>query len=562
MGLTNLGLVPAGVAPVLTLSPALPTPEGTANGNTVSHALTLTRNGVAGPVAFGWSVAGSGANPASANDFAGGTYPSGSGIFAPGEIGKTIAFTFAADATVEPDEGYAVTVTASVPLATVSAPGTILNDDVPPPPGLLMGSRYNQPGFNGYGGSDGGDTDSNSRIGSYNETGATVTRLRAYFVNWFANPTSEQDGFNPITITAAIEYPAGTLTRLTFGGAPSTVIPPTGAASLAESDEVTLATAIPAGALYWVRTYVAVSAGGKWPQAYRILDAALGAIGLDERVDFSTGVDRTTGAAIANVAASPVRRGYGPVAVKATGFVGTPVARAFAAVGDSLMMGATDVHDPAATGHGNIGYFAKAAATSYPVVNLGIAGTAAANNLPAAFGRRAALLGRIGVTHVFCNWSINDVIAGRSAAQLANDVAAIAAGFKAAAGVRVIWSTLTPRTAAPDAWRTTANQTAFATPAGAFTGGAASVRSQFNAMLRTGIAGVDAVFDAADIVETARDSGIWRAGDGSTHLTGTGASSDAATNDGLHPTAFNTSGSGLGGVYILRDAVRAAFSGW
>lgn len=54
------------------------------------------------------------------------------------------------------------------------------------------------------------------------------------------------------------------------------------------------------------------------------------------------------------------RRGYGPAAIKATGFTGTPVARTFAAVDDSIVMGAADVHDAAATGHGNLGYFPKA----------------------------------------------------------------------------------------------------------------------------------------------------------------------------------------------------------
>ncbi len=561
MGITNLGSGAAIATPILSLAGASPAAEGNENGNVVACTLTLARNGAAGPVAFAWSVTGSGASPASANDFAGGVFPSGGGTFAAGETSKTIVFGFAGDTAFEPDEGYTVTVTASVPLATISATGLILNDDAAPPPSLLMGSRYNQPGFNGYAGSDGIDTDSNSRIGSYNETGATVTKLRAYFANWFANTTSEQDGYNPVTVTAAIEYPAGTVTPLNFGGAASIVIPATGPANLTASDEATLVVPIPAGALYWVRTYVSVAAGGRWPQNYLL--QASGGSSLGEAADFSTGVDRTAGAAIVNAAATTTRRGYGPAAVKATGFVGVPVAKAFAAVGDSIVMGATDVYDAAATGHGNLGYFGKACAGRYPVINLGIAGTSAQNNLPASFTRRAALLGRIGVTHIFCDWSVNDISAARTAAQLASDVAAIAAGFKTAVpGVRIVWSTLTPRTSSTDAWKTSANQTAFATPAGAFTGGASSMRSQFNALLRGGIGGIDSVFEAADAVETVRDGGLWRAGEGSTHLTNIGATSDAATNDGLHPTVFNTAGAGLGGVYVLRDAVRGVFAGW
>lgn len=249
------------------------------------------------------------------------------------------------------------------------------------------------------------------------------------------------------------------------------------------------------------------------------------------------------------------------MAVKATGFSGAPVAKAFAALGDSIVMGSTDVMD--GPGRGNIGYVGKACAAAHPLLNLGIAGTKAYDNLPANFTRRAALLAKAGTTHLFCDWSVNDVGAGRTAQQLAGDVAAIAAGLKQAApGVRLVWSTLTPRTGSTDGWRTVAGQTPHPTPAGGYTGGAGSVRSQFNALLRAGVAGVDAVFDAADAAETARDSRLWRAGEGAGHLSATGATTDAATSDGQHPTAFSTAAPGYGGVYLLRDAVRAAWGAW
>ncbi|MEH3045537.1 SGNH/GDSL hydrolase family protein [Sphingomonas adhaesiva] len=577
MGLLDLGIrrggAGGGTMPQLTVTGPTLIAEGTGGATNATFTVTLARNGFTGSVAFGWSVAGTGAAPVDPGDFAGGVLPSGSGTFAAGETVKTVTLSIAGDAVVEADETLRLSVTATVPLDVATATATIGNDDTAAaaPAALLMGSRHAQPGFNGYTGSDGTDTDSNARIGSYNETGATVTRLRAYFVNWMATATSEQDGYNSITVRAAVEYPAGTFTPLAFGGTAAVAIPASGTASLAESDEAVLATPIPAGALYWVRTWVSVASGGRWPQAYLIM--ASGASGLGDAVDFNTGVDRTQSGTITNATASATRRGYGPVAVKATGFDGTPVARAFAAVGDSIIMGANDASDPAAVGHGNAGYFAKAAAGRYPVLNLGISGTAAMYNLPAAFTRRAALLAKVGVTHVFCDWGINDVSGGRSAAQIQADISTIARGFKnAVPGVVVTWTTLTPRTTSTDGFRTAGAQSVH-TNSG-FVGGSSSPRATVNAALRAGnIVGVDRVFEAADAVEVnaanvpTRDGGLWISGNGgagatSQHLTTTGATSDVATGDGLHPGVINTASPGYGGIYILRDAVRAVFDGW
>lgn len=561
-----------GAMPHITVTGPTLVAEGTGGTTAASFTVTLVRNGFAGSVAFDWSVGASGGTPVDAGDFVGGTLPVGSGTFAAGETVKTITLSIAGDSAVEADETLRLSVTATVPLAAASASATIANDDVATaPPALLMGSRYVQPGYNGYTGSDGSDTDSNTRIGSYNESGATVTRVRAYFPNWMATPTSEQDGYNPITVRAAVEYPAGTYTALTFGGASSATVPASGTGNLAESDEAVLATPIPAGALYWVRTWVSAAAGGRWPQGYVIL--ASGASGLGEAADFSTGVDRTTGGTIVNATATATRRGYGPIAVKATAFDGTPVAKAFAAVGDSIVMGAADVGDAAAAAHGNMGYFAKAAAGRYPVVNLGIAGTSAVANLPAAFARRAAALAKIGVTHVFCDWGVNDLSAGRSAAQIQADIAAIARGFKSAVpGAIVTWTTITPRTTSTDGFRTATAQSVHSNSG--FAGGGASPRATLNTILRAGgIADVDRLFDAADAVEVnaanvaTRDGGLWISGNGgagatSPHLTTSGATTDVAAADGLHPSVSNTAAPGYGGVYILRDAVRAVFDGW
>ncbi|MBK7341932.1 MAG: hypothetical protein IPJ06_01755 [Saprospiraceae bacterium] len=104
--------------------------EGNA-GNT-PFTFTVTRTGdTSGSSSASWAVTGSGGNPANAVDF-GGTFPSGTVSFAAMESSKVITANVSGDLTVEPDEGF--TVTLSMPInatiGTATATGTILNDDV------------------------------------------------------------------------------------------------------------------------------------------------------------------------------------------------------------------------------------------------------------------------------------------------------------------------------------------------------------------------------------------------------------------------------------------------
>jgi hypothetical protein len=106
-----------------------------AEGQSGTTALTflVTRSGdtsAAHTAAF--TVAGSGANPAAASDFAGGVLPSGTVSFAPGEASRTVTVAVAGDTTIEPDETFTLTLSnpsAGATLGTASASGTIINDD-------------------------------------------------------------------------------------------------------------------------------------------------------------------------------------------------------------------------------------------------------------------------------------------------------------------------------------------------------------------------------------------------------------------------------------------------
>lgn len=128
-----LGLTRAGATPGATLSIAA-TNASRLEGTTGStpFTFTVTRGGLtstAGTVA--WSVAGTGAAPASAADFAGATLPSGTLSFAAGETSKLLSIAVAADSLVEADESFTVTLASpstGLTITGATATGLILNN--------------------------------------------------------------------------------------------------------------------------------------------------------------------------------------------------------------------------------------------------------------------------------------------------------------------------------------------------------------------------------------------------------------------------------------------------
>lgn len=122
-----------GGTPTPSLSISAPIAQNERNSGTTAFAflLTLARNGSTASFPYSWAVTGSGANPANAADF-GGTFPSGTGTFDPGETTETIVVLVAGDTTIEPNETFTLTVTANG-LNTVTSTGTINNDDASSP---------------------------------------------------------------------------------------------------------------------------------------------------------------------------------------------------------------------------------------------------------------------------------------------------------------------------------------------------------------------------------------------------------------------------------------------
>ena len=104
------------------------------NSGETAFSFQVTRSGdLSGGSDVSWSVAGSGANPAIASDFVGGSLPGGVLSFAPGEAAKTLSIAVAGDTASEAAETFSVTLTGASGGATINAAtanGTILNDDV------------------------------------------------------------------------------------------------------------------------------------------------------------------------------------------------------------------------------------------------------------------------------------------------------------------------------------------------------------------------------------------------------------------------------------------------
>jgi Ca2+-binding RTX toxin-like protein len=115
-------------------------PEGSSGAT--AFTFTVTRTGDTGEaVSAAWSLAGEGASPVTAADFAGGALPSGTVSFAAGETTKTITVDVAGDTLYEAAEAFRVTLSAlsgDAVLGTASAVGTIRNDDPMPPPVLSI----------------------------------------------------------------------------------------------------------------------------------------------------------------------------------------------------------------------------------------------------------------------------------------------------------------------------------------------------------------------------------------------------------------------------------------
>jgi hypothetical protein len=307
---------------------------------------------------------------------------------------------------------------------------------------------------------------------------ASARDLQLVYANVAPAHGAEIPGENPIRVSAAIEYPAGRISSLSFAGQPFIDL---AGGAIAVSDP--LALTIPATAIYYTRTSViAQEAPYKWPQN-RIITPEIGdwvATGLDPK-DMPGSPEQVN------------KQGFclGPYNI--LGKLDRPHV-AVVILGDSVVAG----------GHGdyigNRSYVERALGDHVAWCNMALAGDSVDAFLHRSETRRQ-LIGH-NFTHVITALGIADVRGGNEAATRAN----LLELWKqlAAMGLRVFQTTITTHTKSTDHWTTTEGQSV-ANP-NFLPGG---MRVRINEWIRSVPAPLEGYFDAAAFTETAPDSGIW-----------------------------------------------------
>jgi lysophospholipase L1-like esterase len=333
---------------------------------------------------------------------------------------------------------------------------------------------------------------------TYHKATATLRQAQLVWPNWFVNGSFIESGSGgTLTITAAVEYPPGSFTQITFSG--SATSPPAANGANIVSDFITLAQPIPEGAIFYVRTFAAWGAGGS------MIYGPLVQLGNGEGTEFGAAItDKTMGGAVGGTAGQSL---FGPLAV-----LGKTRKPSILVLGDSKQFGQNDTADAT----GDLGETARAlGAAGLGYINAGKPSDKAASFV-ASHAHRVADLAPY-VTHVIGNYSVNDVAAARTATQILADIDSIA-GYYTALGKKVSWNTLSPETTSTDGFTTTTNQTA----ATNFSTTGTGTRETINDALRAGRPSLSWTNEVADQVESARNSGRWKA--------------PGFTADGTHPT--------------------------
>lgn len=354
-----------------------------------------------------------------------------------------------------------------------------------------IASGVRNPGIGSGSISNGTNTQQNMRSAHFNQSGVALDEVRVVYGGWYTNVTNEVANANDYTVTASIEYPAGTFAQVTWGGATSKVIT---AGDNIESDYASVS--IPVGAQFWVRTFVQVTAGQTWPLC-RTLATALG-----EVCEFAVSglADKTMSGTITGT-----QQGLRPAAIVAPWKSGMKKV-SMAGLGDSIIYGSgDDLYD----NRGNTSWIGRAASDNCPYLPIAVTGTTLANQvLTDKMNYRLDLMNKAGITHIVCNWGINDVGSGFSTFQ--TNLNTLWATIKAAMpSVKLYHCTLGPRATASSNrnYYVNANQTPHADY-----NGSGATGNLINAYIRTAPSPLAGFIENADRLSKARDSGLWKNG--------------------------------------------------
>ena len=353
---------------------------------------------------------------------------------------------------------------------------------------------------------------------------ADATGIRLAYGNWrtYLNGSTYFDADGPanVTIRASVEY-SGAVYPVRFGGKATYTIEPGG---LVISDP--LAINVSKGTLLVTRTYIDGSAGTWYPTRMAYQGAGFG--GWVANLDYTSGsftIPDSIGARFSPMAILGVAAGAPDPAF----IVGDSIANG---TGDSQAFQGRSRTSPAA--HGG-GYINRALNGEVGAVNSSYPGDRAFNVRPnLGHYRRFSLMPYCRV--MICQHGRNDLVSGQTLAATQDSLLGLWR-IGRLADLRVYQTTITPTTTSTDGWVTTANQTVTSPT------GYNLLRTQLNDWIRSGapispttglaVGSVDGAllagdvghplsgyWEVADIAETARNSGVWKAG---------------YTSDGAHP---------------------------
>lgn len=345
--------------------------------------------------------------------------------------------------------------------------------------------------------------------------GDSVARLEGLVLgNWKANNSGEFAGAASVNEYCSIEYPNGVFTPVEWSTAMGTSHAPfvtIAPGNDAVSDPIPVAiphgvqfkvyrwTASTSGALMTFTISASTVAGGS-DQLFLIYNAAA------PTNDPLAIITSTTNPAGAPAAMSAMRY---PLAI-----LGMSSVPSVMIIGDSRASGRSDstgtlLANGGDAGRWGVGEVARSIGYARPYVNMGCeTDTVRQFTLQHTYRARQQAYH----TDIVCQYGINDVTAGRTAPVILTDLQSTWGYFP----TKNVWATtIQPVTTSTDAWATTVNQTVTA---------GNPVRTSLNNSIRAVPSPLKGMFEIADVVETARDSGIWNV------IAGVGA----PTGDGTH----------------------------
>lgn len=274
------------------------------------------------------------------------------------------------------------------------------------------------------------------------------------------------------TVTASIEYPAGTFHQATFSGSTSGTIADGG---MIVTDPI--AVSIPNGAQFFCRIWYSCAAG-------IIYGTSSNGMSTGDGVAFGVTTPDLTMSGTVTQATNIT--GVAPAAL-----IAMTKKRSVALLGNSRGYGASDTGDSS----GDLGEMARSIGPSLAYLNLCVPSDRAIDFTTGSHSTNRRALMSYASSRV-SEFGINDVTQGAAPSAIVSALQTIA-GYK----TTPIWqTTISPQTTSTDSWATTANQTPNANN---------SNRVSLNGSIRAGLAGFAGFFEIADVNESARDSGKW-----------------------------------------------------